>query len=200
MASHRAIAAAGAAIVSLLRDHYPRAEFGGGALDVQLRQMPEIATAMADGIAVCLWRVTPNVQRRALGPRTDIHGRRFRPSLPIDLHYLLVPYGKDAERQQRLLGWMLRAMDDLGPLVASQLNHFLAESDIFADTETVDLVLDPLSIPDHLTLWDRVKVLPPAASYVMRMLVLDSEKTLDEYPRVVERQFDMGVLGREVPA
>jgi len=194
MANYRAIAAASVTLCRLLADRFPRADFDDQPLDIKLRQVPEISTPMDQGIAVCLWRVTPNSQRRAQGPRTDIHGRRFRPSLPIDLHYLLVPYGKDAEGQQRLLGWLLRAMDELGPLVASQLNHFLAESDIFTATESVDLVLDPLAVPDQLTLWDRVKILPPAANYLMRMLLIDSEVALDEHPLVRERQFGAGVL------
>jgi hypothetical protein len=194
MADYRAIAAASVTLCRLLADRFPRADFDNQPLDIQLRQVPQISTPMDQGIAVCLWRVTPNSQRRAQGPRTDIHGRRFKPPLPIDLHYVMIPYGKDAEGQQRLLGWLLRAMDELGPLVASQLNHFLAESDIFAATESVDLVLDPLPVPDQLTLWDRVKVLPPAAHYLMRMLLIDSVIPLDEHPPVRERQLGMGVL------
>ena len=194
MANYRAIAAASATLLNLLRDRYPAQDFGGGSLNVQLYQASNFASPMTEGLAICLWRVTPNISRRATGPRTDIHGRRFKPSLPVDLHYLLVPYAADAQRQQRLLGWMLRAMEELGPLVASQLNHFLAESNVFAEAETVDMVLDPLAIPDQLSLWDRIKAMPPCATYVMRMVLIDSERTLDEYPQVTERQLDMGVL------
>ena len=192
MANYRAIAAASATIQGLLRDRFPAGDFGG-PLDVALYQAKDFGNPMKEGIAICLWRVAPNISRRSLGPRTDVFGRRFKASLPIDLSYLLVPYADDAERQQRLLGWMLRAMHDLGPLVASQLNHFLAESDIFAEAESLDLVNDPLSIADQLTLWDRIKHLPPAATYAMRMLLLDSDHDLDEYPIVVERAFDVGV-------
>ena len=194
MANYRAIAAASATLQGLLRDRFPSADFGGGSLNVQLYQSKDFASPMKEGLAICLWRVAPNIPRRSQAPRTDIFGRRFKPSLPIDLFYLLVPYADDAERQQRLLGWMLRAMHDLGPLVASELNHFLAESDIFAEAESLDMVQDPLAIADQLTLWDRLRNLPPAVAYVMRMLMLDSEIGLDEYPMVVERDFDAGVL------
>ena len=193
MANYRAIAAASATILGLLRDRFPSADFGG-PLNIELYQSKDFATAMKEGIAICLWRVAPNISRRALGPRTDIHGRRFKPSLPVDLYYLLVPFAEDAERQQRLLGWMLRAMHELGPLVASELNHFLAESDIFAEAESLDMVNDPLAVADQLTLWDRIKHMPPSATYAMRMLLLDSEQSLDEYPIVTERELDMGVL------
>ena len=193
MATYRAIAAASATIKGLLRDRFPSAEFGG-PLNIELYQAKDFGNAMKDGIAVCLWRVTPNISRRATGPRTDIMGRKFKPSLPIDLSYLLVPYAETAERQLRLLGWMLRAMEDLGPLVASQLNHFLAESDIFAEAEALDLVNDPMSVADQLTLWDRIKTMPPSATYVMRLLMLDSDQRIEEFPLVVERELDMAVL------
>lgn len=193
MANYRAIAAASTTILGLLRDRFPSTDFGG-SLNIELYQSKDFQSPMKEGIAICLWRVAPNVTRRALGPRTDIHGRRFRPSLPLDLYYLAVPFADDSERQQRLLGWMLRAMHDLGPLVPSELNHFLAESNIFAEAETLDVVNDPLAISDQLTLWDRIKHMPPCASYVMRMLLLDSDLSLDEHRNVVEREFDLGVL------
>jgi hypothetical protein len=193
MANYRAIAAASATIQGLLRDRFPSGDFGG-PLTIELYQSKDFLDPMKEGIGLCLWRVAPNVTRRSLGPRTDIYGRRFKASLPVDLYYLLVPFAEDAERQQRLLGWMLRAMHDLGPLVASQLNHFLAESDIYAEAESLDLVYDPLSIADQLTLWDRIKQMPPAATYAMRMLLLDSDLDLEEHPIVVERAFDVGVL------
>ncbi len=193
MANYRAIAAASATLMGTLRDRFPASEFGS-PLTAALYQAKDFVTPMREGLAICLWRVTPNISRRATGPRTDIFGRRFKPSLPIDLHYLVVPYADTAERQQRLLGWTLRALDDLGPLVASQLNHFLAESDIFAEAETLDMVFDPLGIGDQLSLWDRIKAMPPCATYAMRLLMLDSDVALDEYPLVTERQLDMAVL------
>ncbi len=193
MAGYQAIAAASATILAILRDRFPQVEFGG-PLNAQLYQPKDFREPMKDGLAICLWRVSPNAARRAPVPRVDLLGRRYKPSLPIDLGYLLVPYADNAERQQRLLGWTMRAMEDMGTLVASQLNHFLAESGIFADSESVDLVLDPLSLADQLTLWDRIKIMPPCANYVLRMALLDSEDRLDEYAPVVEREFDMGVL------
>ena len=195
MAGYRAIAAASSTLQALLRDRYPRDAFGTG-LAVELYQPKDFGTPMSEGIAICLWRVAPNVNRRNLPPRTDPLGRRFKPSLPIDLSYLIVPFADQAERQQRLLGWLLRAMEDLGPLVATQLNHALAESDVFADIESVDLLNDPLAVADYLTLWDRIGKLPPAATYIMRLLMLDSDVTSDTFPLVQERRFPM----EKVPA
>lgn len=194
MARHQAIAAAGAAIVAALNARFPSADFDNDALTIELRHMPDVQTAMASppAIALVLWRVTPNPNRPP-SPRIDELGRRFRASLAVDLHYLMIPYGRNAEAQQRLLGWMLRAMEDLGPLLASQLNNALAESDVFAPDESVDLVFDPLGITDHLTLWDRIRLLPPSANYVLRRLLIDSHDPITTHPLVTERQIRLGV-------
>jgi len=195
MARAQGIAAVSATLLGLLRDRYPRDEFGP-SLAFELYQARNFDAPMKEGIAICLWRVAPNTGRRNFTSRTDALGRRFRGSLPIDLFYLIVPYAEQAERQQRLLGWAMRAMHELGTLAPTQLNHYLAESDVFAEAESLDAVGDPLGVGDYLTLWDRLKRLPPAATYVLRMLLLDSEIPIEEHPLVEERNFDMGVLAR----
>ena len=194
MARYQAIAAAGAAIVAALRSRFPVAQFGNAALSIELRAMADEQAALAPppAIALILWRVTPSATR-APSPRIDPGGRRFKASLAVDLHYLLIPYGNSAESQQRLLGWMLRAMEDLGPLLASQMNNALAESDIFEPQESAELVLDPLGLADHLTLWDRIRLLPPSANYVLRRLLIDSDDEVTTHRPVAERQFRMGV-------
>jgi hypothetical protein len=89
---------------------------------------------------------------------------------------------------------MLRTIDDIGPLLASRLNNALSESDVFHPDEALELVLEPLSVSDHLTVWDRIKTMPLFANYVVRMLMLDSEAEITEAPLVVERGFEVGVL------
>ena len=59
MANHRAIAATSAALAGLIRDHYPRDEFGAG-LEVKLYQMRDFESPMQDGFSVCLYRVSVN--------------------------------------------------------------------------------------------------------------------------------------------
>jgi hypothetical protein len=193
MANSKAIAAVSATLQGLLRDAYPRDEFGT-SLQFDLYQAKNFDDPMTEGVAICLWRMAPNGNRRNYPNRTDRFGRRFRGSIPIDLYYLLVPFATQAERQQRLLGWVIRAMHELGPMVPTHLNHYLAESDIYAEAESLDAVPEALSVTDYLTLWDRLKRLPPAASYVVRLLLIDSDRPLDEYPLVEERALDFGTV------
>jgi len=196
MAHYRAIAAALAAIEGLLNERYPRDEEGfGGSLAIsriQPKDIESFTTAGPAGIGILLWRVTINQQRRMLPPRTDLMGRRFKSPLPVDLSILLVPYATSAEVQHRILGWAMRALADAGPLKATQLNEYLKEDDVFAATDEVDLVCDPLPLGDYLALWDRLKKQPLSINYLMRMVLLDSADELFEAPAVVEREFLVG--------
>ncbi|HEX8379574.1 MAG TPA: Pvc16 family protein, partial [Allosphingosinicella sp.] len=90
MARHQAIAAVAAALRGLIRERYPRDDFG--TLTVEFYQAKDVEKGIAgDGFAILLWRVAVNVQRRGRAPRADIFGRRFRPSLPLDLSFLVIP-------------------------------------------------------------------------------------------------------------
>jgi Pvc16 N-terminal domain len=193
MATYAGIAAVAAATRGLLHERYPRAEFGN-TLSIATIQPKGIEDLSGEGIAILLWRVAINSQRRGLAPRTDLFGRRFKASIPVDVSILLIPHANTPEKQLKLAGWAMRALADAGPLSASQLNNYLAESDIFADTEEVDLICDPMSVVDYLSLWDRLKKFPLSVNYVARMLLIDSQQELTEAAPVIERQFDMGVL------
>lgn len=193
MAQHRAIAAVSLTLRDILREAYPASGLGS-SLNAELYQPKDFGEPMKEGIALFLWRTVPNGNRRNPGVRTDALGHRFRPSLPLDLTYLLVPFAEDSDRQQRLFGWMLRTVEDIGPLLASRLNNAVPDGGVFRDDEAVELVLDVLSIADHLTLWDRIKAMPLFANYLVRMLMIDSTAEIVEAPIVVERAFEMGVL------
>jgi len=196
MANYRAIAAVSAALAGLIRDRYPRDEFGAG-LEVKLYQMSDFESPIQDGFSVCLYRVSVNGSVRNLTMRRSADGTRFRPSLPLDLHYMITPWAQDAEMQQRMLGWVMRLMEGTGTLSAGHLNHYLSETDIFAANEALDLVCDPLALADYLTLWDRLQPrLPVSATYTLRMVFIDSDIRVDDGAAVQTRRFDV----REVVA
>lgn len=192
MARHQAIAATSTALAGLLRDRYPRGEFGT-SLDVQLYQSRDFESPMRDGFSVFLYRVSINGTVRNMTPRRAPDGRRFRPSLPLDLHYLITPWAEDGERQHRMLGWVMRFMEDLGVLTAGHLNHYVAETDTFAPHEGLEIICDPLALADYLTLWDRLRPrLPTSATYALRMVLIESDVHVDEGQLVQTRRFDMG--------
>jgi len=191
MARHMAIAATCAAIKGLLSETYPRAEFGT-KLKIETIQPKDVATLSDEGIAILLWRVTINTQRRGLPPRTDADGRVFKASLPVDLNILLLPYATNAERQHRILGWMMRAMADAGAINAGQLNHYLSEVTVFPAVESIEPVCDPLATADYITMWSRIEKAPLGINYLVRMVLLDSEVALNVGEPVIERVIKAG--------
>jgi hypothetical protein len=190
MANYRAIAATGTTLAGLINDRYPRDEFG--TLDVQLYQTADFGTPMRNGFSVFLYRVSVNGSMRNLTYRRSRDGRRFRPSLPLDLQYMITPWAEDPQRQLRMLGWVMRMLEDVGTFSASHLNHYIGETDTFAPTESVDVICDPLVLADYFTIWDRLRTLPPSTTYVLRMVLLDSDVSVEEGPPVQIRAFDMG--------
>jgi len=190
MARAYAIAAVGKAILSLLDAAAP-ADFRGGQFELQ--QSKDLQSPIAEGIGLYLHRVTPANNIRNLPPRVGLDGRRYRPSLPVDLHYLLIAWASNAVKQQRLLGWAMRVLEDTPVLHASLLNQTGPEPDIFGENESVDLLLETISILDMGAIWDAAKHnVQPSAAYVVRMVPLDSDVEMVEADRVQTRVFDLG--------
>lgn len=191
MANYRAIAATGTALAGLIRDRYPRDEFGTG-LEISLYQTRDFESPMQDGFSVYLFRVAINGSLRNRSPRRSLDGRRFRPSLPLDLYFMITPWAQDVERQLRMLGWVMRMIEDTGVLSAGHLNHYVPETDTFGATEGLEIICDPLALTDYLTLWDRLRPrLPASATYAVRMVLIDSDlPSADDRP-VQTRQLEM---------
>jgi len=193
MASLDAIAAVSRAILGLLEDSYPRSLFG--QLDFSLVHPAvfdesQAARAM-DGVTLCLWRVSPNGTPRQRGPRLGPDGRRFRPSLPLDLYYLVTPWASNVEKQQRMLGWLMRRLADMAVLPAAELNRRLNINDAFAPDEQVELVQDAPALADWLAIWDKLKPrLQSSALYLARGIAIDSDIPMAEGDPVAERRFE----------
>lgn len=197
MATWNAVAATTRAILGLLEDGYPRDRFGKLGFEAAHASDFSGDKRFSDGFTLCLYRVEVNGTLRNLPPRIAPDGTRYRPSLPLDLHYLLTPWAVQVETQQRLLGWGMRVIEDNAILPAGLLNRYLREPDVFRDDETVELVPDPLSIADYTSLWDKLKPrLQTSMTYVARMVLIDSDLVLSEGRAVHSRIFDMARVTR----
>ena len=87
---------------------------------------------------------------------------------------------------------LLRALEDNTILPSGLLNRFLKEPDVFRADETVELFFEPLSLTDFTNVWDKLKPrLQTSATYVARMVLIDSDIELREGPPVRTRVFDM---------
>ena len=179
MATYHAIAATGEAILGVLRDACPKPEFDG--MQFELYQSNDFQNPMKEGISLYLYRVSTNTTRRNLPPRIDANGRRYRPPLPIDLHYLLVPWALTAEKQQWLLGWSMRTLEDTPILPAKLLNYYGSGSETFRPDESVELVCEPIALQEIVNIWDAFKPnLQISVAYIVRMIEIDSSVELIE--------------------
>src|SRR4030095_6295974 len=106
MATSQAIAATGQAILGLLADACPKPEFS--AASFELYQVSNFQTPMEEGLSLYLYRIVPNRSGQNLPPSVGPNGERYRPALPLDLHYVLTAWARTAVKQQRLLGWAMR--------------------------------------------------------------------------------------------
>jgi len=167
----------------------PRAEFPDAQFE--LYQTIDFQKPMSDGVSIYLWRIAVNTSLRNLPPRVDINGNRYRPSLPLDLFYAIGVWGRTSLQQQRLLGWIMRTLEDLPILASGVLNHHLPEVDTFRSSETVEFVCEPLNVQDLSTLWDLFKPhVPLFATYVARLVTLDSTVQLVQARDVQTRAFE----------
>lgn len=190
MASERAIATVGQTIVGLLKHGYAPYEAG---IKAELYRPQEFEDPMDCGFSLLLYRIGVNSTPRNLAPRRLSNGKRVRPSLPLDLHYLLTAWAKTAEKQHWMLGWAMRFLEDRSVLPAGTLNQYADASDVFGPDEAVELTCDPMSLPDHLQIWDKLKTrIPVSMSYVARRVLLDSSMEMDDHPAVRSREFLAG--------
>jgi hypothetical protein len=188
VATYHAIAATSLAILGLLERACPKPEFDGAQF--ALYRVNDFQNPMDEGISLYLYRVS-NSSRRNLPPRLGPQGQHYRPPLPLDLYYLLTTWGKTAAKQQRLLGWCMRELEDTAILPSGLLNHYVPESETFRPDESVELVFDPLSLQDMANLWEPLKPhLQASATYVARMLAIESTVEVSDGRAVQTRVFD----------
>src|SRR5215510_6575265 len=118
MATYPAIAVTGQAILKLLADSCPREEFA--AARFELFQVGNFSQSppMEEGISLFLYRLGVNAARRNLPSHVKFNGLRYRSPLPLDLYFLMTAWAKTAAKQQRLLGWAMRVLEDT-PLLPS---------------------------------------------------------------------------------
>ncbi|HEX2912448.1 MAG TPA: DUF4255 domain-containing protein [Chloroflexia bacterium] len=188
MADYRAIAGIGETILGVLEAAYPRPDFPEG-VDFALFQTSNFQTAdNAARVSLYLYRVQINTTRRNLSSRIEADGRRFRPSLPLDLYYLLSAWGPSASKQHQILGMAMRILHDNPILGASLLNRFSPGT--FRPGESVELICENLSLQDMANIAEVMKPnLQLSVSYVARQVLIESEIGLEQGEPVQVREF-----------
>jgi len=139
------------------------------------------------GINIYLYQVIPNAALR----NADLPTRRpdgtlvQRPQTALTLHYLLTFYGKEAQMEpQRLLGSAVSALHaqpvltqdviraTINAAVAADPNHFLADSDLAEQVETIKFAPLPLNLEELSKLWSVFFQTPYALSVAYQAAVV----------------------------
>ena len=193
MASFQAIAATGQAMLGLLADAVPKPEFANAQFE--LYQIGNFNNPMEEGISLYIYRIAVNGTIRNRPPITMPDGRRRRPPIPLDLYYMLSVWARTPVKAQRLLGWTIRMFEDVPILPTGLLNNYGPEPEIFQPGETVEIILESLTLQDLNNVWSSTKIaLPLSVGYVARMVGISSDLALSEAAEVQTRDFKSGAL------
>jgi hypothetical protein len=201
MATFQAIAVTGNTIRNLLAESWPPDVFPGAQF--RLCQAANLVNPpFTDlGISIYLYRVAYNTARRNLPPRKRLNGERFKPSVPLDLHFLVTAWARTPEQQWALLAWAVRAIEDTPVLPAGLLNQNAGSApdgtpqNVFGEDESVELVGENLSLQDMVSIWEIAKPnQQPSVSFLARSVLIDSLVEMPDAGYVQTRGFDMATI------
>lgn len=196
MATHRAIAAVSETLRELLLNAYDAQEFGGLNAAFQVYEGKDFQNPMQTGVSIFLYRIEINGTMRNAPPRLGLDGKRHRPDLPLDLHYIVTAWADSATSQQLLLGWTMRVLEDTAIVPSGLLN--VAWPDTFRPEESVEIVTHQISPQELFTLWDVLKPnVQTSVTYLARLVNIESIYTVAEATPVQTRSFDYA--GRQSP-
>ena len=195
MAGYQAIAATSNAVRLLLENAGAGSEWSAASFELfQADKLQSPVSGAKPRVSIYLYRVLLSTVRRDRGPRIGVDGRLYQPSLPVDLHYLVTAWSRDAATAHRLLGWTFTVLHETPIIPAAVLNAY--QAGVFEDNETVEFLWNPLAAADLSDLWQVASIQQaPSGTYVARALRLDSTVALDDAAPVQVRQFDYAGAG-----
>jgi hypothetical protein len=196
MADYRAITAVSEAIVYLLESQYRLEDFDGNQLEFKVYLAKDFSQPMEAGVSFLLYRIYANGSHRTPSGRPRPDGQRYRSQLPLDLHFLLTAWAKDASLQHTIAGWMMRVLEDMPSLPAGLLNHSMPG--IFHADETVEISLTELTTEELFRIWEVIvnNAYQISVPYVARNVRIESQQLLSSGWPIQERTFDMRQLER----
>ena len=150
---------------------------------------------MDAGVSCFLYRIYVNGTQRTPRGRTRPDGQQSRTQLPLDLHFLLTAWAKDASLQHTIAGWMMRLLEDTPVLPAGLLNHRV--SGVFHPDETVEVGLTELTTEELFRIWEVIvnNAYQISVPYVARNVRIESRLVLSTGQPIQERTFEMATRG-----
>lgn len=194
MASYRAITAVSTAIIHVLESQYDPADFDGNQLLFKTYLAADFAKPMDAGVSLLLYRIYTNGTHRTPAGRITADNHPARTQLPLDIHFLLTAWAKDASLQHTIAGWMMRIMEDYPSLPSGLLNQTYAN--VFHPDETVQIGLTELTTEELFRIWEVIanNVYQISVPYVARTVRIESQLALSDGQVTQQRTFDMAAL------
>jgi hypothetical protein len=193
VAHYAAISVVANTIRGLLANSRPERFAGAEFKLFRVNDFQGAATQFSYGVSIYLHRVEFNTSRRNQPPRVAPDGTKFRPSTPLDLHFLITAWGRTADEQMEIMGWTIRTLQDTTELPAGLLNRFSGDRQpqVFSDSEGAELVAEILTPQDFVNIWgNSLANQQPSISYVARLVLIDSETEIPDGELVQTRRFD----------
>jgi len=129
---------------------------------------------------IFLYRVGVNPVTRN-NPRVMLsNGNTTKCPLPMDLSYLVTPWAKDPRDEHSMLGLILQAFYDRAELGIANL-----AGTSWGPNDSVQLVLETLTLDEHFCIWDTVKMpYRLSLTYMARIIGIDPAEQLAAPPIV----------------
>ncbi|MCP3688800.1 MAG: DUF4255 domain-containing protein [Gammaproteobacteria bacterium] len=122
-------------------------------------------------LSIYLYRVGFNkVMRAAWSAKSQYDGRSH---VPLDLHFLLVAWGENADHEFRILGRAVQCMEDT-PILTGPLLDPIAP---WASNESIQVCLEDISTEDVMRTFDSLPLdYKLSIPYVARLAVIHGER------------------------
>lgn len=161
MADFRSIAAAGKTIERSLNEGFAALEPVSDLIPTQavLAQPEDLASAGANGsrlaipgLSIFLYRIDVNSAVRASW--SAYGSNRGTSHLPLDLHYLLTPWGSNAEHEHQIIGRTMQILDEM-PIISGPR---LYPSTAWETGESIQIRTSELETQDLMETFDSLPV------------------------------------------
>ncbi|MBZ5558137.1 MAG: DUF4255 domain-containing protein [Acidobacteriia bacterium] len=179
MASYQSIAAVGKSIERLLNaafaeDPVPVDNKTTRAYLVRSEDFDRTSAAtiiVRPALSIFLYRVDFNKTMRAAW--AGVTANDGLPHLPLDLHFLLTPWGDNAEAESAILGRAMQCLDS-APILSGPLLH---QSGEWQPGDAIQLLMDEISTEAVMRTFDSLEAdYRVSVPYIARVIRLDGRK------------------------
>ena len=143
-------------------------------------------------LAIYLYRVDFNKVMRAAW--SNVAMREGDARLPLDLHYLLIAYGENANHEYLMLGRALQAMENM-PIFSGPLLDPITD---WRTNDAVQFMLEELTTEDVMRTFDSLPVdYKVSIPYVARITVIEGRQAQPDLPATQAIRRSRPVVGEE---